>query len=135
MENKYYHLFLDDERKPKDVTWVELPPVEWVVVKTYEHFVATIKKNGVPTTVSFDHDLGDEHYKEYSRVRETGFKEPIDYNRFKSKTGYDCAKWLACLCVDKGIPIPLYYVHTMNGPGKKNIESVMESARRILTKT
>jgi hypothetical protein len=129
----YYHLFLDDQRQPKDVTWIELPPYSWVVVKSYKEFVETIERDGVPTTISFDHDLGDEHYAEYARVREADFQIPIDYARFEAKTGYDCAKWIANLCVDKGVPLPLYYVHTMNGPGRDNIFSVMESARKTIT--
>ena len=31
-----YHLFLDDSRQPKNVTWLDLPPYHWVVVKSYE---------------------------------------------------------------------------------------------------
>ncbi len=36
--NMYYSLFLDDERKPLQVTWIDLPPVEWMVVKNYAEF-------------------------------------------------------------------------------------------------
>ncbi len=132
--NVYYHLFLDDNREPKDVKWIELPLVEWIIVRNYKDFVETIVKNGIPVTVSFDHDLGDEHYQEYARVRNAGFRIPIDYARFEAKTGYDCAKWLANYCVDTNTPLPLYYVHTQNGPGRANICSVMESARGYLMK-
>ena len=74
MENKYYHLFLDDNRHPKDVTWIELPLVEWTVVRSYKEFVKTVEEFGIPATVSFDHDLGDEHYNEYFRVKEAKFQ-------------------------------------------------------------
>ena len=131
-----YHLFLDDARQPKDVKWIELPPYSWVVVKTYKEFVDTITKKGMPTTVSFDHDLADEHYAEYTAAHDPKLlpeNKRIRYEIFAEKTGYDCAKWLANYCVDNNVPLPLYYVHTLNPIGKANIFSVMESARKVLT--
>jgi hypothetical protein len=135
MVKKEYNLFLDDDPKriPGKLFWIQLPVVDWVIVRNYEEFVHTIERDGIPSMVSFDHDLGEEHYQEYHRVRATDFKEPIDYSRFKMKTGYDCAKWLANYCVDNGVPIPVYYVHTLNGPGGANIFSIMESARKAMT--
>jgi hypothetical protein len=135
--NMSYHLFLDDDpsRIPHKLTWIELPLVEWTVVRSYDEFVKTVTEKGIPHTVSFDHDLGTEHYQEYARVREADFQIPIDYSRFTEKTGMDCAKWLAERCIDKNVPLPEYYVHTMNGPGRLNIVSIMESARKVLIKT
>lgn len=132
-----YHLFLDDSRKPKDVTWLELPPYCWVEVKTYAEFVKVITERGIPTTVSFDHDLADEHYKEYAVAHDKNSPTfgTIQYDRLKEKTGMDCARWLAHLCVERNVPIPLYYIHTLNPIGRQNIFSVMESARKILTST
>lgn len=135
MPNKpsYYHLFLDDCRKPKDVTWVELPPYNWVIVRSYKEFVETIKQKGVPTTVSFDHDLADEHYAEYARVHAVNPPLKIDYTRFNEKTGYECAQWLTNYCVDNNVEIPYYYLHTLNAVGRMNIFSVMENGRKRLT--
>ncbi len=126
-----YHLFLDDSRQPKDVKWIELPLVAWVVVKTYKEFVDYITKNGVPTTVTFDHDLADEHYAEYTAAHDPLLigERRIRYEKFTEKTGYDCAKWLANYCVDNNTPLPLYYIHTLNPIGRQNIFSAMESAR------
>ena len=130
-----YHLFLDDTRQPKNVTWIDLPPYAWVVVKSYDEFVRTIKTRGIPTTVSFDHDLADEHYKEYDAAHTPGSPSfgKIRYELLKEKTGMDCARYLAELCVEKNIPIPLYYIHTKNPAGRQNIFSIMESARKVLT--
>ena len=127
-----YNLFLDDSRNPKDVKWIELPPVEWVVVRSYDQFVDYITKNGVPVSISFDHDLADEHYKEFFAASnpETGDRK-IRYERLTEKTGRDCAIWLANYCLDKKIPIPLYYLHSMNGIGCANIFSILESARKV----
>ena len=93
MEKKYYNLFLDDVREPDKVTWVNLPPVEWTIVRNYNQFVSTIERFGLPNFISFDHDLAEEHY------HPAMYSENVsDYNKlytnchFKEKTGYDCAK-------------------------------------------
>ena len=130
-----YHLFLDDERDPQDVKWIDLPMHHWVVVTSFNAFVATIKERGLPETVSFDHDLADEHYKEYHNAHDHMMLSfgTIRYHTFKEKTGYEAAKWMAEMCVDKKLPIPTYFVHTLNDIGKKNIVSILESARKVLT--
>lgn len=134
MDKKIYHLFLDDERVPTDVKWLELPPLPWVIVRNYNQFVETIKRDGIPTTVSFDHDLADEHYQEYKCAHDEKMLSygKIRYERLAEKTGYSCAQWLAQYCVDNNIPIPLYYLHTLNGIGRQNMFSVLESARRVI---
>ena len=127
-----YNLFLDDDPKriPNELSWIKLPVVDWTIVRSYKAFVECVTKNGCPTICSFDHDLGDEHYQEFHAMREE--RRPIDYSRFKEKTGRDCAVWLANYCIDTGTPIPLYYVHSMNGPGGENIISIMESAKKAI---
>lgn len=129
-----YNLFLDDERIPQIVTWVELPLVEWVIARNYNQFVEIIQKNGLPELVSFDHDLADEHYAEYTAAHDPKSltRGRINYDTFKEKTGYDCAKWLAQYCVDNNRPIPQYYTHTMNPIGGANICSILESAKRVI---
>jgi hypothetical protein len=84
--------------------------------------------------VSFDHDLADEHYVEYTAAHDpkSSTKGTIHYDKFKEKSGYDCAKWLAQYCVDKNLPIPQYYIHTMNPIGGMNIHSILESAKRVI---
>lgn len=130
-----YNLFLDDSprRIPSKLTWIKLPDVEWTIVRTYEEFVHVIMSKGLPKILSYDHDLTDEHYKEYFRVKATGFKEPIGYSHFKIRSGWHCAQWLAKYCMDNKKSLPAYYVHTLNEPGKANIITTMENARRELT--
>lgn len=130
-----YHLFLDDERQPKDVKWIELPPLNWVIVRNYKHFVQTINARGIPATVSFDHDLCQEHYNEYTVAHDPKMlsRGTIRYHIFKEKTGYDAAKYLAEQCLAKKVAIPEYYIHTLNPIGRLNIFSVLESARMVLT--
>lgn len=129
-----YYLFLDDERIPQKVTWVDLPLVEWIIVRNYNQFIDIIQKNGLPEAISFDHDLADEHYIEYTIAHDPNSptKGNINYNKFREKSGYDCARWLAQYCVDNLTPIPYYYVHTMNPIGGQNIISILESAKRII---
>ena len=131
-----YHLFLDDSRQPQDVKWIELPPLDWIVVTNYNDFIKTVTENGIPTTVSFDHDIYPEHYSEFTVAhdKKTRTSGTICYEKFVEKTGYDCAKWLANFCVDKQVPVPLYYIHTLNGIGAANIFKVMEAARLLITK-
>ena len=132
-----YHLFLDDDRHPQDVKWIELPPYAWVEVKSYAEFVKTVKEKGIPETVSFDHDLADEHYAEYRAAHDETSPSfgKIRYENLVEKTGMDCARFLAELCVKRNVPIPRYYIHTLNGIGLQNIASILESARKVLTES
>lgn len=128
-----YHLFLDDLRQPGDVYWVRLPQVPWTIVRDYATFVSTVERLGLPECVSFDHDLAHEHYPEPEAFQKflSGAKA-YSYEKFKEKTGFHCAKWLAEYCVEKKLPIPRYTVHTQNLIGGENIISILENARRIL---
>jgi len=128
------NIFLDDIRQPKDVTWVELPLVEWIVVKNYNDFTRVISSFGVPTRVTFDHDLADEHYQEYvwnnhpNNINKGKFR----YDQMKERTGYDCAKWLVYYCIERGVSFPEYYVHTLNPIGKENIISYIENFKKSI---
>lgn len=119
-----YSIFLDDERMPDHVSWIELPLVEWTIVRNYNDFVKTVTERGIPLRVSFDHDLGQEHYQ-YQ------FQE-IPYDKFEEKTGYDCAKWLVNYCQEKGQSFPEYYVHSMNIIGRANIIKYVENFKRVI---
>lgn len=123
-----YNLFLDDERKVEDVSWIVYPPCEWIVVRSYQQFVDVIIQSGVPQRVSFDHDLADQHYAEYVNSTKTGF---FNYNKILEKTGYHACKWLIEHCLEKKIPFPEYYIHTMNPIGKTNIQSLIDSYRKV----
>jgi hypothetical protein len=121
----YYSLFLDDVRQPKQVTWVELPLVEWVVVKNFDQFIAYIKLHGCPTRVSFDHDLAPEHYKD-----DIDWSKPLHMTEL---TGMDCVKWLVDYCIEHNHTFPEYYLHTLNNQGKLNMESYISSYKKSLT--
>jgi hypothetical protein len=122
-----YRLFLDDERKPSQVKWIEMPLGPWVIVRDYATFVDYITRMGIPMFVSFDHDLADEHYRQSMYAKDKHYTNYYTDGTFKEKTGFACAQWLVNYCLDKNLPFPKYQVHSMNPVGKSNIESYIES--------
>ena len=124
---KNYNLFLDDERLPHNVTWVNLPESQhYTIVRNYNEFVDLITLRGIPRFVSYDHDLADSHYGHGLRG------DQIPYDSYKEKTGYDCAKWLVNECMINGVKHPPYIVHSMNPVGKQNIISYVESYNKSI---
>jgi len=119
-----YNLFLDDERLPGHVTWVELPSTTWQVVRDFDEFVMTVQEYGLPVYVTFDHDLADQMYGHGLNG------DAIPYETYTEKTGYDCAKWLVQYCIDNNLKFPEYQVHSMNPIGKENIIQYINSAKR-----
>ncbi len=115
-----YQLFLDDVRMPYQVGDYMYPVElrrqyrleEWKIVRNYQEFVAAINELGLPSKISFDHDLADVHYDPATWTESFVYQE---------ETGYDCAKWLCDYCMERGLPLPEYYVHSMNPIGKENI--------------
>lgn len=121
-----YYLFLDDERMPRNVTWVKLPEnVEWVIVRNYKQFVEYITKHGLPKHISYDHDLADIHYQKSVSLNSEGGE--YEYNDAEEKTGYDCAKWMVEYCRKNDINHPDYSVHSMSVVGKQNIIKYIEN--------
>lgn len=121
-----YNLFLDDIRIPIDTFNYTKNDVysklDWIVVRNYNEFVKAIEIHGMPDIISFDHDLADEHYDPDLYGSET-YNEV--YDNFKSKTGYDCAKWLIENSIDNDQPLPeTIFIHSMNPHGSMNIESL-----------
>ena len=122
-----YFLFLDDYRIPEDAfdyTKNELYiNKKWLVVRSYDDFVKFIQENGVPHTVSFDHDLADAHYTQ---------EEIIPYDSYEEKTGFDCATWLINYCMDNKLQLPTgILIHSMNPVGSKNIKSVFSTYNKV----
>lgn len=98
-------LFLDDERNPEDVTWVDYPDdIEWYVVRRMNDFLFVIMTCEFDY-ISFDHDIN-------------------DYNLLdKENTGYDCLKQLVDWLIASGFKTPKCFFHTQNPVGKKNMEA------------
>jgi len=122
-----YNLFLDDVRDAnrflKDIR-------TWVTVRNYVEFINTITERGLPKFISFDHDLAFEHYP-LSEGRDTlSMPQLIPYDKYKYKTGYDCAQWIIEYCEKKNVNLPDYQVHSMNPIGKQNIIRLLENFKK-----
>lgn len=119
-------LFLDDERHPADVTWVDIGNGPWEIVRSYAEAVAWVEKNGFPNVISFDHDLGYEAFD----TNEAGIIVVTDSR--ETPSGYDFAKWLIHRDMDcngeNGLPDDFRFtVHSMNPVGAQNIRSLLVS--------
>lgn len=125
-----YNLYLDDVRIPersyKETDHEIYASKKWVIVRNYNEFVDYITKHGIPESISFDHDLGKEHYKHQ------GVRLDYMYDTFKEKTGFHCAKWLINYCIDNNLESPkLIYIHSMSTEGAKNIKSLFNTYYKV----
>lgn len=130
---KNYNLFLDDFRMPAHVFNYTSNSVylreQWVIVRNYDEFVKCIEENGLPEMVSFDHDLADVHYDEREHT------DQDFYDLCDEKTGYHCAQWLINYCMDNELKPPkTIYIHSMNGVGARNINSLFTTYEKIYGK-
>jgi len=113
------YLFLDDERMPRDVTWLLIGGVgywgaDWHIVRSLHEAIEWVRNNGFPNVISFDHDLGGEHYRG---------------NYTDGNTGYDFAKWLIAHDLDTGaMPADFSFtVHSLNPIGVINIQTILDN--------
>ena len=74
------YIYLDDKKTPIDN--------RWIIVRDFYQFIEAVESIGLENieVISLDHDLGIIPGQE-------------------EKTGYDCAKWLVDLSMDKNIHI------------------------------
>ena len=120
-----YLLFLDDFRPIDAVRFpseYDLTPK--ILARNYNEFVETIQKSGVPTVVSFDFDLSVDAIKEHVLSLKRGY---INYDNIKSKTGLDCAKFLVGYCKENKVPFPVYFIHSQNALGARDIKKYIEA--------
>jgi hypothetical protein len=127
-----YKLFLDDFREPTDcfgyVKSLGIRPDtylgDWIVAKNYAHFVKIIQEKGLPTVVSFDHDLADEHYQ--GEISSPESWEEYYSSEYREMTGCDCAKWLIEHCRTNSLTLPHCYCYSMNPIGRENINNLIK---------
>lgn len=103
-------LWLDDYRDPEThaPNYNDYSNITWV--KNYIDFCEHLDKNGLPSVVSFDHDLGLSFIEIFS--------------------GYDCAKYLVEYCIDRRLQLPEFYVHSQNPAGRENILSILNNYKK-----
>jgi len=118
-----YNLFLDDYRHPKDVKWLELPLVEWTIVRTHHEFVATIKEKGVPNLVTYDCDLTPEHYDCF---REHPEEYLTRYSDFSEPCGIRSVEYLLTVCSILRRKHPEFYLHTLNSIARPYMYKMIE---------
>lgn len=111
MDNRSWNLFIDDERWPKDATWAEWYDApnrdEWLVARSWGEVVNLIDTYGMPSFISFDHDLGDET---------------------ATLNGYETAQQIVERDMDGKWEIPAdfeFAVHSQNPIGKQNIQGIL----------
>lgn len=140
-------LWLDDIRDPNKGPWnsfisltmgwdtcdenkEQATDYDVVWVKSYDEFKSSVKDK-LPDVMFFDHDLADEHIRDYFRYQKFNIPQ-IHYETFKEMTGLDCAKWLVEYCIDEKLTLPQYFVHSHNPIGKQNIQSYLDNAKMHL---
>ncbi len=129
-------LYLDDVREP------HLLPLEvdkWIVVRNYNEFVDYLENNGFPDIISFDHDLGEEHYNDLFN-NENWEKDDknikLKYDEYKVKTGYHAAKYLISMLSNSELSkYPEIYIHSANPVGSENIRLLFNDFGIITKRT
>ena len=101
-------LFLDDERFPRDVTWILYDTdIQWVIVRSYKGFCAAIQ-DGLYDVISLDHDL---------LVFWTDFN-----GKQHEETGYRAVLKLGDVMLEQQPDkLPEVIVHSQNVVGRENI--------------
>lgn len=120
-------IFVDDERRPSDVTWMHASYEGLLlgfhsiqIIRDFERFkkfVDSLSSLSLSKSVfSFDHDLQD-----------------FDVDG-KEYTGYDCLKYLVEVCIDKGSSLPReVYFHTQNPVGRENMKAYYDNAVKFIS--
>ena len=109
---KMVGIFLDDERFPQDVTWVEYKSnIEWIVVRNSVEFFTTLDKVK-PDIISFDHDI----------------QEFVLNQNHVEITGLDVLKRFVFTYIQNKYQLPMCVFHTKNICGKENMKSFYENA-------
>lgn len=109
MNIKYYNLFLDDERDPKDVLAYKSEPiygsVEWIIVRNYGEFVQKVSEmyaaGYLISIVSFDHAV-------------------------TIPTGWHCLKWLLKFYEMNDLALPKIMFHSKNTGGVENMAALLD---------
>lgn len=136
MKTNNFKLFLDDNRDPSDgflydeqkllLEVSDTTSCEWEVVRNYEDFCCFIDKFGLPSMVSFDHDLHIEHIRHYINVTQNS--GVIEYGNLKHKTGKHCAEYFMEKWRAAARPKVKIYVHSANRWGQIEIKKVLKDA-------
>lgn len=98
-----YKMFIDDERFPI--------ADDWAIVRSSDSAIRMIKQNGMPSEISFDHDLGGDD------------------------TSIVIVDFIINGLLDKDFEIPIgfkYSIHSQNPIGSINIKTKMDNIIRFI---
>lgn len=104
LNTKMVKMYLDDIRIPNNNYDV--------IVRNYDEAIEFVKINGIPSFISFDHDLG------------------CDAVGNILKSGYDFAKWLVEMDIKNIYKFPdnfTFNIHSANPIGKNNINAILNN--------
>lgn len=105
-------MFLDDLRDAEKY----YPNQGFVTMRSYYDAVDYVRTHGVPSMISFDHDLADEAKNEM--------------------TGYSFAKFMIDFIIDNDLKCVFdYVVHSANPVGKENIEYYLKNGFDFIRST
>ena len=124
-----YNIYLDDVRTPlKNTSTHDVQ--EWIVVRSYDEFVAKITELGLENIglISLDHDLGDTAMAEWHRNVYHNYE--LNYDNITEKTGMDCTKWLVEQWLN-GAPVCTVMIHSANAIGSANMMGYINNYRHI----
>jgi len=117
-------LYLDDIRNPNKQTHIDISFYDKVIwVKGYVDFVNWILVNGLPDSISFDHDLSPQHYAPKKHLVGT-YRIWRKENETVFPNGLTCAKFLVAYCNEKKVQLPTWTIHSLNPIG--SYEMVLE---------
>ena len=119
-----YNIYLDDVRTPMKTA------MEWVVVRSYDEFVAKVTELGLENIalISLDHDLGDTAMMEWHTNVVNNYT--LDYNNITEKTGMDCTKWLVEQWLN-GAPVCRVKIHSANAIGSANMMGYINNYKHL----
>ena len=110
-------IFLDDERHPSDVSWVDYKEhINWHIIRRPADFLFAIYNVEGEFVVYFDNDL-----------------QAFDLAG-NEETGYTLLKQMIDYCIASGLQLPKCYFHTQNPIGKQNMECYYKNSKRFMEK-
>ena len=132
-------LWLDDIRNPFVGDWLmQYAPQfaygegETIWVKNYDEFTDWINVNGLPHTIGFDHDLGQDIANE--KVSMGMSKRKSRREKRTEMSGFECAKWLVDYCIDTDVELPHWTIQSANPVGADNINGILNGYKKFRNK-
>jgi hypothetical protein len=138
-------IFIDDFRDPKDCLKymherigpdnVIYDADDWRIIRNYPefeeylYFVRYMDLWNTIEVISFDHDLADGHYHKSMQRGKINYGADSFMDRY-NRTGYHCAELLIENCMDYGLKLPPYLVHSMNPVGAANIKGLLDNYKQ-----